>query len=74
MARLRIEQILSNMKFDVAKNELHISGSLANALVVSGSVLITSSSTANGSLTIGSLDTWGDSGSFEVVDLGDNQF
>jgi hypothetical protein len=74
MARLRLEQILSNMRYDRNKNELHITGSSFNALVVSGSVLITSGSSTAGTLTITGVDSWGDSGSFDVVDLGDNQF
>jgi hypothetical protein len=69
MARLRLEQILSNMTFDTASNQLTISGS-ENALIISGSALVVSSD-VTGSLTIQNVDTFGDSGSFFTLDLGD---
>jgi hypothetical protein len=70
MARLRIEQLLSNMTYDTGSNQLTISGS-NNALIISGSVIVTSTSTTTGSLTIQDVDTFGDSGSFFTLDLGD---
>ena len=69
MARLRLEQILSNMSFNSGSNQLTISGS-ANALIISGSALVVSSD-VTGSLTIQNVDTFGDSGSFLTLDLGD---
>lgn len=41
------------------------------ALVISGSVYITSSNYQTGSVTIAGIDTFGDSGSFYAIDLGD---
>jgi hypothetical protein len=69
MAKLRLEQILSNMTFDTGSNQLTISGS-ENALIISGSALVVSSD-VTGSLTIQNVDTFGDSGSFFTLDLGD---
>jgi hypothetical protein len=69
MARLRLEQVLSNMTFDTGSNQLTISGS-ENALIISGSALVVSSD-VTGSLTIQDVDTFGDSGSFFTLDLGD---
>ncbi len=69
MARLRLEQILSNMTYNTGSNQLTISGS-ENALIISGSALV-GSSDVTGSLTIQNVDTFGDSGSFFTLDLGD---
>lgn len=70
MAKLRLEQILSNMTYDTGSNQLTISGS-ENALIISGSALVTSTPDTTGSLTIQNADTFGDSGSFFTLDLGD---
>ena len=70
MAKLRIEQILSNMTFNTGSNQLTISGSV-NALIISGSAIVTSTPSTTGSLTIQNVDTFGDSGSFLTLDLGD---
>jgi hypothetical protein len=70
MARLRLEQILSNMSFDSGSNQLTISGS-DNALIISGSALVVSTPTTTGSFTIQGIDTFGDSGSFFTMDLGE---
>ena len=70
MAKLRLEQILSNMSFNTGSNQLTISGS-ANALIISGSAVVTSTPSTTGSLTIQNVDTFGDSGSFLTLDLGD---
>ena len=70
MAKLRLEQILSNMSFNTGSNQLTISGS-ANALIISGSAIVTSTPSTTGSLTIQNVDTFGDSGSFLTLDLGD---
>ena len=69
MAKIRLEQILSNMSFNTGSNQLTISGS-ENALIISGSALIVSSD-ITGSLTIQNVYTFGDSGSFFTLDLGD---
>lgn len=61
MARLRLEQILSNMTYN--------SGS--NNLIISGSAEVVSTQTQTGSLTIQNIDSFGDSGSFDTIDLGD---
>ena len=70
MAKLRLEQILSNMSFNTGSNQLTISGS-ENALIISGSTLVVSSLDTTGSLTIQNVDTFGDSGSLFTLDLGD---
>jgi hypothetical protein len=70
MSKIRLEQILSNMSFNTGSNQLTISGS-ENALIISGSALIVSSPNTTGSLTIQDIDTFGDSGSFFTLDLGD---
>jgi hypothetical protein len=70
MARLRLEQVLSNMSFNSGSNQLTISGS-NNALIISGSALVVSTPIVTGSLTIQGVDTFGDSGSFFTLDLGD---
>lgn len=74
MARLKFKQILSNVSYDKNSNTLSVSGSSNYALVVTGSVFVTSSSSVTGSLTIAGIDSWGDSGSFYEVDLGDNSY
>jgi len=74
MARIKLKQILSNLSYDTTKGVLSISGSSSNALVVTGSVFVTSSASTTGSLTIAGVDTWGDSGSFYDVDLGNNSY
>lgn len=74
MARLKFKQILSNVSYDKNSNTLSVSGSSNYALVVTGSAFVTSSSSVTGSLTIAGIDSWGDSGSFYQVDLGDNSY
>lgn len=61
MARLRLEQVLSNMSYN--------SGS--NNLIISGSAEVVSTPTQTGSLSIQNIDSFGDSGSFFTLDLGD---
>jgi hypothetical protein len=70
MARLRLEQVLSNMSFDSGSNQLTISGS-DNALIISGSALVVSTPVITGSFTIQGVDTFGDSGSLFTLDLGE---
>jgi hypothetical protein len=62
MARLKFKQVFSNISYNSGSNQLTISGS-ANALIISGSAIVTS--------TIQNVDTFGDSGSFLTLDLGD---
>lgn len=61
MARLRLEQILSNLSYN----------STANNLIISGSAEVVSTPTQTGSFTIQNIDSFGDSGSFNTLDLGD---
>ena len=70
MARLRLEQLLSNMTYNSGSNQLTISGT-ENTLIISGSAQIISTPNTTGSLTIQNIDTFGDSGSFSTLDLGD---
>jgi hypothetical protein len=70
MARLKLKQVLSNMTYNSSSNQLTISGS-NNTLIISGSAQIVSTPTTTGSLTIQNIDSFGDSGSFYTVDLGD---
>lgn len=70
MARLRLEQVLSNLSYNSGSNQLTVSGS-SNALIISGSAVVTSTPTITGSMTIQGIDSFGDSGSFFTVDLGD---
>jgi hypothetical protein len=70
MARLRLEQLLSNMTYNSGSNQLTISGS-NNALIISGSAQVVSTPTTTGSLTIQNIDSFGDSGSFYTLDLGE---
>jgi hypothetical protein len=70
MARLRLEQVLSNLSYNSGSNQLTVSGS-SNALIISGSAIVTSTPTITGSMTIQGIDSFGDSGSFFTVDLGD---
>lgn len=74
MARIKFKQIYSNLSYDASNNELHVSGSGEFAIVLTGSMFVTSSSNVSGSVTIAGVDTWGDSGSFYSVDLGDNSY
>ena len=70
MARLKLKQVLSNLSYNSGSNQLTVSGS-NNALIISGSTIVTSTLTTTGSLTIQNVDTFGDSGSFFTLDLGD---
>jgi len=70
MAKLKLKQVLSNMSYNSGSNQLTVSGS-NNALIISGSTIVTSTPTTTGSLTIQNIDSFGDSGSFFTLDLGD---
>ena len=69
MARLRLEQILSNLSFSSGSLILSSSNGMP-ALIVSGSTQIVSTPTQTGSLSIQNIDSFGDSGSFNSLDLG----
>jgi hypothetical protein len=71
MARLKLKQVLSNLNYNGATDQLSISGSATASFVVSGSVRVVSTPSTTGSLTIQNIDSFGDSGSFYTVDLGD---
>jgi len=71
MSRLKLKQVLSNMNYNVSANQLTITGSSNPSLIISGSVEVTSSTSSTGSLTIKGVDTFGDSGSFFTMDLGE---
>ena len=71
MARLKLKQILSNLSYEEPLNRLTVEGTQENAFVVSGSMSVTSTPTLTGSITIKDIDSFGDSGSFYTVDLGD---
>lgn len=71
MARLKLKQVLSNLSYELNSNKLIVSGSNNPSLIISGSVDIVSTSNLTGSLTIQNIDSFGDSGSFYTVDLGD---
>ncbi len=71
MARIKFKQIYSNLQYDTASSVLTLSGSQETDFIISGSVIVTSTPTRTGSLTIQNIDSFGDSGSFYTVDLGD---
>ncbi len=71
MALLKFKQIYSNLQYDTASSVLTLSGSQQTDFIISGSVIVTSTPTRTGSLTIQNIDSFGDSGSFYTVDLGD---
>ena len=70
MARLKLKQVLSNLSYNSGSNQLTVSGS-NNALIISGSAQVVSTPTTTGSFTIQNIDSFGDSGSFDTLDLGD---
>ena len=72
MARLKLKQVLSNLQYNATTSQLILSGSgTGNDFVISGSTYITSTPIKTGSLTIQNIDSFGDSGSFYTVDLGE---
>lgn len=71
MARLKLKQVWSNLQYDTASSQLTLSGSGQDTdFIISGSVYISSTPEKTGSLTIQNIDSFGDSGSFYTVDLG----
>ena len=72
MSRLKLKQVLSNLSFNESNSRLTLSGSGVNTdFVLSGSMEIVSTLSKTGSLTIKDIDSFGDSGSFYTVDLGE---
>jgi hypothetical protein len=71
MARVKLKQILSNLQYNEANSQLILSGSQQTDFIISGSTIVTSTPTRTGSLSIRDIDSFGDSGSFYTVDLGD---
>lgn len=71
MARLKLKQVLSNLQYNQATSQLILSGSQETDFIISGSVVVTSTPTHTGSLSIKNIDSFGDSGSFYTMDLGD---
>jgi hypothetical protein len=72
MARLKLKQVLSNLQYNANTSLLTLSGSGTHTdFIISGSVEIAPTNLKTGSLTIKGIDSFGDSGSFYTVDLGD---
>ena len=98
MSRIKLKQILSNLHYDEANDQLILSGSATPPIgqqnwddanvtwdqaagtwdgvklpdfVIHGSTYVTSSEYNTGSITIQGVDTFGDSGSFFTMDLGE---
>ena len=71
MARVKLKQILSNLQYNEANSQLILSGSQETDFIISGSTVVTSTPTRTGSFTIRDIDSFGDSGSYYTVDLGD---
>ena len=72
MARLKFKQIWSNLQYNTGSSQLILSGSgQMTDFIISGSVYIASTPEKTGSLTIQNIDSFGDSGSFDTMDLGD---
>ena len=70
MAQLKLKQILSNLHYNAVTDQLTVSGSGNPSFIVSGSVIVTSTSTISGSLTINGYDTFGDNTTPTSIDLG----
>lgn len=70
MARLKLKQVLSNLSYEEATSKLTLSGSKSPSFAISGSVDVVSTNQITGSITIQGIDSFGDSGSFYTVDLG----
>lgn len=71
MSRLKLKQVLSNLQYNATNSQLILSGSQQSDFIISGSVVVTSTPYNTGSLTIQNIDSFGDSGSFFTMDLGD---
>lgn len=72
MARLKLKQVLSNLSYDDTNDKLILTGGNSQpAFYIQGEVYVTGSAVTPGTVTIAGADTFGDSGSFYTVDLGD---
>jgi hypothetical protein len=70
MARLKLKQVLSNLQYNSSTDQLILTGSTNPSFIVSGSVMVTSTPTVSGSLTINGYDTFGDNSTPTSIDLG----
>lgn len=70
MARLKLKQVLSNLQYNSSTDQLILTGSTNPSFIVSGSVMVTSTPTISGSLTINGYDTFGDNSTPTSIDLG----
>jgi hypothetical protein len=70
MARLKLKQVLSNLQYNSSTDQLILTGSTNPSFIVSGSVIVTSTPTISGSLTINGYDTFGDNSTPTSIDLG----
>lgn len=70
MARLKLKQVLSNLSYDESQEKLTLTGNNDPSFDVQGSINVQPSGTVNGTLTIQGIDSFGDSGSFDTLDLG----
>jgi len=70
MAKLKLKQVFSNLTYTSGSLIVSSSGNIPT-MIVSGSTVVTSTPTTTGSLTIQNIDSFGDSGSFFTLDLGD---
>ena len=71
MARLKLKQVMSNLKYNNTTDILTLDGNSSSpSFIISGSVNIVSTPSITGSLTIKDIDSFGDSGSFFTMDLG----
>jgi hypothetical protein len=70
MARLKLKQVLSNLQYNSSTDQLILTGSTNPSFIVSGSVIVTSTPTVSGSLTINGYDTFGDNSTPTSIDLG----
>lgn len=76
MSRIKLKQILSNLHYDENLDQLILSSSKVPLnynpdFIVSGSIMVTPGVYSSGSLTIKDIDTFGDSSSFDTMDLGE---
>jgi len=78
MSRIKLKQILSNLHYDANNDQLILSGTMPPSIgqqktdfIIHGATYVTSSEFNTGSITIQGVNTFGDSGSFLTIDLGE---
>lgn len=76
MSRLKLKQVISNLQYNEATEQLIFSSSRTTSndtpdFIFSGSIEIAQSLYTSGTLTVKGVDNFGDSGSFYSLDLGD---